>query len=86
MRSGDGQQAGMFSYVSPERRIPADHPCGRSGRWPTRCCGTSRPGSRRSACFASAASRPRPRGLDVHLHRGGLQSGAPAEPPRGRRM
>src|SRR5881628_3541912 len=22
----DGQQAGMFSYVSPERRIPADHP------------------------------------------------------------
>jgi transposase len=26
MRGGDGQQAGMFSYVSPERRIPADHP------------------------------------------------------------
>src|SRR5690242_13685929 len=26
MRRADGQQAGMFSYVSPERRIPADHP------------------------------------------------------------
>src|SRR2546422_6506911 len=26
MRGGDGQQAGMFSYVSPERRIPTDHP------------------------------------------------------------
>src|SRR6266478_6163411 len=26
MRGPDGQQAGMFSYVSPERRIPADHP------------------------------------------------------------
>src|SRR5215831_526061 len=26
MRGGDGQQAGMFSSVSPERRIPADHP------------------------------------------------------------
>ena len=26
MRGGDGQQAGMFSYVSPERRIPADPP------------------------------------------------------------
>ena len=26
MRGTDGQQAGMFSYVSPERRIPADHP------------------------------------------------------------
>ena len=26
MRGADGQQAGMFSYVSPERRIPANHP------------------------------------------------------------
>jgi transposase len=26
MRGGDGHQAGMFSYVSPERRIPSDHP------------------------------------------------------------
>ena len=26
MRGGDRQQAGMFSYVSPEQRIPADHP------------------------------------------------------------
>src|SRR4029453_13323210 len=26
MRGGDGQQAGMFSSVSPEQRIPADHP------------------------------------------------------------
>src|SRR5213596_82447 len=25
MRGADGQQAGMFSYVSPERRIPANH-------------------------------------------------------------
>ena len=26
MRGADGRQGGMFSYVSPERRIPADHP------------------------------------------------------------
>src|SRR4029453_8837454 len=26
MGGGDGQQGGLFSYVSPERRIPADHP------------------------------------------------------------
>src|SRR5256712_3449776 len=26
MRGGDGHQAGMFGYVSPEQRIPADHP------------------------------------------------------------
>jgi transposase len=26
MRGTDGKQAGMFSYVSPEQRIPADHP------------------------------------------------------------
>src|SRR5213596_16893 len=26
MRGADGQQAGMFSYVSPEQRVPADHP------------------------------------------------------------
>src|SRR2546427_5344725 len=26
MRGGDGQQAGMFSYVSPEQRIPGNHP------------------------------------------------------------
>ena len=26
MRGADGRQAGMFSYVSPERRVPADHP------------------------------------------------------------
>jgi transposase len=26
MRGADGQQAGMFSYVSPEQRIPANHP------------------------------------------------------------
>src|SRR6266853_6884160 len=26
MRGSDGQQGGVFSYVSPERRIPADHP------------------------------------------------------------
>jgi transposase len=26
MRGPDQKQAGMFSYVSPERRIPADHP------------------------------------------------------------
>ena len=26
MRGGDRRQAGMFSYVSPERRIPSDHP------------------------------------------------------------
>src|SRR5262245_45152269 len=26
MRGAEGRQGGMFSYVSPERRIPADHP------------------------------------------------------------
>ena len=26
MRGEDKQQSGMFSYVSPERRVPADHP------------------------------------------------------------
>src|SRR5947207_10062771 len=26
MRGTDEKQAGMFSYVSPEQRIPADHP------------------------------------------------------------
>src|SRR5215475_9147729 len=26
MRGGDGRQAGMFSYVSPEQQVPADHP------------------------------------------------------------
>ena len=26
MRGADGRQGGMFSYVSRERRIPADHP------------------------------------------------------------
>jgi transposase len=26
MRGDDGQQAGMWSYLSPEQRVPADHP------------------------------------------------------------
>lgn len=26
MRGADGQQGAMFSYVAPERRVPADHP------------------------------------------------------------
>ena len=26
MRGGDRQQAGMWSYVSPEARVPQDHP------------------------------------------------------------
>ena len=26
MRGDDQQQAGMFSYISPEQRVPADHP------------------------------------------------------------
>jgi transposase len=26
MRADDNQQEGMFSYVSPEKRVPADHP------------------------------------------------------------
>src|ERR1700716_2512112 len=26
MRGDDNQQEGMFSYVSPEQRVPADHP------------------------------------------------------------
>ena len=28
MRGEDRQQAHLFSYVSPERRVPADHPLG----------------------------------------------------------
>jgi len=26
MRSGDNQQEGIFSYISPEKRVPADYP------------------------------------------------------------
>ena len=26
MRGDDHQQEGMFSYISPEKRVPADHP------------------------------------------------------------
>jgi hypothetical protein len=26
MRGDDDQQEGMFSYISPEKRVPADHP------------------------------------------------------------
>jgi transposase len=26
MRGDDNQQDGVFSYVSPEKRVPADHP------------------------------------------------------------
>jgi transposase len=26
MRGDDNQQEGMFSYISPEKRVPADHP------------------------------------------------------------
>src|ERR1700674_5774119 len=26
MRGDDNQQEGMFSYISPERRVPPDHP------------------------------------------------------------
>jgi transposase len=26
MRGGDGRQAGMFSYISPEKRVPQNHP------------------------------------------------------------
>jgi hypothetical protein len=26
MRGDDNQQEGMFSYISPEKRAPADHP------------------------------------------------------------
>src|SRR5882757_3348561 len=26
MRGDDNQQAGMFSYISPEKRVPVDHP------------------------------------------------------------
>jgi len=26
MRGDDRQQAAMFSYLSPEQRVPADHP------------------------------------------------------------
>ena len=26
MRGDDNQQGGIFSYISPEKRVPADHP------------------------------------------------------------
>ena len=26
MRGDDNQQEGMFSYISPEKRVPEDHP------------------------------------------------------------
>ena len=26
MRGADHQQSGMFSYISPEKRVPKDHP------------------------------------------------------------
>ena len=26
MRGDDREQAGMWSYISPEQRVPADHP------------------------------------------------------------
>jgi len=26
MRGDDNQQGGMFSYISPEKRVPTDHP------------------------------------------------------------
>ena len=26
MRGEDQKQEGMFSYISPEKRVPADHP------------------------------------------------------------
>ena len=26
MRGDDNQQDGIFSYISPEKRVPADHP------------------------------------------------------------
>ncbi|HXN26905.1 MAG TPA: IS5/IS1182 family transposase, partial [Candidatus Acidoferrales bacterium] len=26
MRGDDNQQEGMFSYISPEKRVPLDHP------------------------------------------------------------
>jgi hypothetical protein len=28
MRGDDDQQEGMFSYISPDKRVPADHPLG----------------------------------------------------------
>jgi len=31
MRDDDNQREGMFSYISPEKRVPADHPL-----WPIR--------------------------------------------------
>ena len=33
MRGDDVQQEAMFSYFSPEARVPQDHPLGRSGTW-----------------------------------------------------
>ena len=36
MRGTDSQQDTLFSTVIPELRVPADHPCARSGRWSIR--------------------------------------------------
>jgi transposase len=55
MRGDDRQQAGMFSYLSPEQRVPADHPlrpiralvddalCGLSGQFATLYARRGRP-------------------------------------------
>jgi hypothetical protein len=32
MRSDDNQQEGMFSYISPGKRVPADHPLRAKGQ------------------------------------------------------
>jgi hypothetical protein len=56
---------GMFSYVRPEQRVPADHP---SGRWWTRCCEPSRPVSRGYTRRPGGRPSPERRGLDsLHL-------------------
>ncbi len=33
MRGEDTQQNALFSYLSPEQRVPQDTPCGSCGRW-----------------------------------------------------
>ena len=43
MRGDESIPDDMFSYVSPEQRVPADHRCARSGRWSTRCCAAMSP-------------------------------------------
>jgi len=61
MRGDDIHQDGMFSYLSPEARVPQDHPLRPCGRWWAGPCGSSpgraAPPSRRRSCCELCSSK-----------------------------